>query len=259
MTHNFLETSPVPEIVNEWENLLRILNWHPQSTDGKLGMWMRSLRGISTYYATFTGGDADRLRSLVNGWLSVQRHAFRFMVRLSAQESARLRKRLESQKVLWSCSPDGALVPWWYDDVRSEGFDATGGLFLHLIADSKRWRLSAPCSNCGKYFLRHRRMKAEKKYCSQCRRYESGPRMKKIRDKRHKTLLTVAREAVREWALRPKREDWKAWVIRKVNNVNRDDAKSSKITVKSLTRWVNAGELKAPAVARKSQRKGKHQ
>lgn len=229
---------------------LKVLNWQPENADEKeLTVWLRSINGPGDDCAVFTLRDRDRLRFLVDAWLKAKRNARTLLdgpsgLRLSAKDSGQLRKQLESVHAYWGFSADGGLIPVWFDDTHYQGFDVAVALFIRIAADPDRWRLSGPCNDkpaCGKYFLRQRKTTAERKYCPHCRRYESVPRMKAIREKQRHALLTNIRKAIREWGRHPK-GDWKRSVETRLDKA---------ITRRGLTRWVNSGKLKAPVVKSK--------
>jgi hypothetical protein len=221
-------------------------------------VWLPSIGGPGSDSARVTPRDANRLRFLVDAWLKAKRNARVLLdgasgLCLPAGDARQVRDQLQHVNSFWGFAGDGALIPVWFDDTHYEGFDVSTGLFVRIAADVDRWRLSGPCRNppCGKYFLRQRKTTEERKYCPHCRRYESGPRMRTMRTKQREALLRRVRQAEREWAEHSRREGWKPWVVKRVNAVTGHDS----ISVKGLTRWVNAGRLKAPAVKAKS-RKG---
>jgi hypothetical protein len=80
--------------------------------------------------------------------------------------------------------------------------------------------------------------------------------MRAARKKQHEASLAIVREVIAQWKQRPTREDWKAWTVRKFNQ-RVDGRDLEPITSKTLTRWVNRGELKPPVADGKS-RKGEN-
>lgn len=236
-----------------WEiaDWLKALNWIPKRRPGPLRVWLRSINGPGDDRALFTVQDRDRLCSIVDAWLDLKRDARALLdarsASLPAADIAQIKNQLQSARAFWAFTKDGGLVPAWLDDTNARPFDVAVALFIRIASDPERWRLTGPCANCEKYFLRERKRRGNKKYCSACRRYESGPRMKAIRKRELGIRLRVARRAVKEWTASGVRGDWKAWVEKRCGKIIRQERLQAKaVTVKALSRWVNSGELKPP-------------
>lgn len=61
--------------------------------------------------------------------------------------------------------------------------------------------------------------------------------MRTMRDRTKDDRLKLAREGIKEYSKHPRRNDWKPWVARYVNQ----KSDYSPIQAKSLTRWLNSG------------------
>lgn len=119
--------------------------------------------------------------------------------------------------------------------------------------------LSGPCPRCGKYFVRnslHQRV-----YCSRtCGKYLTAIRSsKKSRDEAHERRIAWSINGIAEWSSKPRRNEWKSWVVEFVNTKERSWAEKHKkspdlVTQKSLTRWVNAREIQQPLADRKGKK-----
>jgi hypothetical protein len=237
----------------KWEmrDWLRVLNWRPQREDAEIRVHFPSLGGPWGSRAPVTRREADRLRHFVDAWLAVKRD----VSKLPRGEWEDLKKHLQPVQAFWGMTQNGGLVPAWFDDTQSPGFDVAVGLFVRIAADVDRWRLCGPCAECGRYFFSKTRRSP--KYCKPtCRRRESRPRMRVARKKQHEASLAIVREVIAQWKQRPRRENWKSWTARKFNQ-RVDGTDLEPITSKTLTRWVNRGELKPPATEGKS-RKGEN-
>ena len=234
----------------KWEmrDWLRVLNWRPQREGAVLRVWLPSLGGPGASRAAVTRQDAERLRHFVDAWLLSKRD----ITKLPVGKLEDLKKHLQPVKAFWGTTRNGGLVPAWSDDTESPGFDVAVGLFARISADADRWRLCGPCAECSRYFLSKTRRSP--KYCKvACRRRESRPRMQAARKKQHEASLAIVRELVAEWKRRERGDDWKAWTARK-HNQRIDGTDLEPITGKTLTRWVNRGELKLPATEEKHQK-----
>lgn len=135
--------------------------------------------------------------------------------------------------------PQGSNVPTTKEECLR---DEMRLMFMNFLINPLRESLSVgPCERCDKYFLtktQHRKI-----YCSRkCGAFATAKlATQRHRAARHKALLETAQEAIAEWAKRPRREDWKTFVVRRINEKHK-----TVITAKSLSRWVKAGKLQGP-------------
>lgn len=193
----------------------------------------------------FEPPEAERLRRLVDALIEAGWDWRRFsdwrVVSLSPEDKSVLEVQMKKpMHAQFTVDEKGRLIPW-IDDTTEPPFDTAIAFFLRIAADDENWRLRAPCPNCRKYFLQKTRR--FKKYCAHCRRSESGPRMKAKRERRRKTLVSMAQEFS---AKCPRRcNDWKAWIVKRVNQ-RIIPMRLDPITRSSLTRWVGDGELLPP-------------
>jgi hypothetical protein len=121
--------------------------------------------------------------------------------------------------------------------------DAADRLFALFALSDWHVRL-AKCRRCNVYFeLNHwNRCYKRRILCPQCNRSNSALECTKHRRERdHDEKIARAAEAISEWEQSSRkgrtRTPWKEYVSKRHPD----------ITPKSLTRWVNAGELKTPA------------
>jgi len=201
-------------------------------------------------HVVFERVDAERLRHLVDAWIEADRDwrklsDWRKVFLLREDKSLLDQQMKKAMHARFALDENGRLITW-IDDTSIRPFDVGVAFFLRIAADDENWRLRAPCPNCRKYFLQktHR----FKKYCPRCRRSESGPRMKVAREKKHKMLVSMAREVSAKCPRGCK--DWKAWMVERINR-RIIPMRFDPVTRSSLTRWVRNGELllpKAPAV-----------
>lgn len=107
--------------------------------------------------------------------------------------------------------------------------------FMDLIVNPKCHKLGGPCHRCGKYYIK--KTSRQKMYCSRrCGSMTTAlDRTRKRRHEEHEKKLRKAQQAAERWTSGPRRRSWKEWV-----------SGQTRITVKWLTRAVNAGSLKAP-------------
>jgi len=131
-------------------------------------------------------------------------------------------------------------------------------LFAFFVLNPYCEMLSGPCPRCGKYFVRN--SLHQKVYCSKnCSSHVTAIRSsKKSRSAAHKRRIDWAKEGTAEWLSRPRRNEWKSWVVEFVNTKERSWANKHKkspgpVTRKSLTRWVNAGEIQQPLAEKREQ------
>jgi len=263
MTHINIHTSTNDE-KGDW---LRVLNWKPKIADDTFEGLLPNIGGPGMSLAKFTPQDAGKLRRFVDAWLAVGRDWAK--LKLPELDVEQITKHLQAARAYiskgeWKTGQNGRLTfeaQQWLDDSHARPFDLAASYFIRIAADSEGWRLCAPCSNCGKYFLRQRRRREEKKYCGGCRRRESKHRMSTLREKQHAEYLGLAKLGIQDWKKRQRREDWATWVARyirerieRLEKVRKNSLHLSIITSKALTRWANSGELKAPAVKKKSQK-----
>ncbi len=192
----------------------------------------------------FERAHAERLRRLVDAWIEVDKDWRKLSdwrrVSLPREDKELLGDHLRKSMTAGFADEGGQLITW-IDDTLTRPFDPAIAFFLRIVADDENWRLRAPCPNCRKYFLQKTRR--FKKYCSPCRRSESGPRMKVARERKHKILLSMAREVGAKCPRGCK--DWKAWMVERINH-RIIPMRFDQVTRSSLTRWVRNGKLLPP-------------
>lgn len=255
----------------EREDWLCILNWKPRREDEELAVHLPSIEGavLNDSPVKVTPEHAKCLQAYVHAWIEVKRQAWRLLdpkvpliprSLLPAKEVEKIERQFYSMRPSMGFSADDRLLPGWLDDKRdSPDFDPAVAFFIRIMAAEDGWRLAGRCAQCNKYFLRERRRKDDPKYCPTCRTYEARNRMEAKRGKQHREALGVVRQFIKEWKTsnRVRRGDWKPWVVRRTNQViRRNRMKVKPITAKALTRWQNAGELRAPAMAKTHRRGG---
>jgi hypothetical protein len=237
MTHTNRSDIDHEREIRDW---LTILNWRTKKADAEQRTWLPQIQGSHTVRAVFRVQDAAHLRLLVNALITAK-HDFRKM-QLPREDADRLHEHIRRpMQAFLTIGEDGRLVPSWVDDTSIRPFYIATALFVRIAAHVERWRVSGPCPNCRKYFLRKTRR--DSKYHRGCRRSESGPRMKAIRRQQHDDLVTLARQGIEEYKKHQRRENWKVWTVQ---FIHRSDETSNTITTKSLTRWANKGELLPP-------------
>lgn len=210
---------------------LDMLNWRPDRPDAEKRTWLPQAKGLFTDRAVFRPHDSDRLRRLVDALIKAEYDCNK--LRLEKEDGELVREHtMRPMEAFWGLDKAGRLVLARCEDTSARPFDVAVAVFLRIAARRDRWRFNSPCLSCGLYFLRKRRRLT--KYHRECRRSESGPRMKAIRKGKHEHRLTLAREGIKEYQRYPRRENWKTWVCRHV--LQKGD---TEITPKSLTRWVN--------------------
>ena len=234
MTHTNLRRAVERRKLRDW---LEVLNWRGKKASDTL---LASLEGIGesqhVEYARFDSQDSARLRLFVKSWIDADRDLLKIHLRLPRQEAELLRHHLARPvKAFLGIDETGRIVPVRFYDTLDRPFHLAVAYFVRIANSRERWRLCGPCPDCRRYFLRksHR----DKKRCSRCRRKESGPRMRTMRDRTKDDRLKLAREGIKEYSKHPRRNDWKPWVARYVNQ----KSDYSPIQAKSLTRWLNSG------------------
>jgi hypothetical protein len=119
-------------------------------------------------------------------------------------------------------------------------------VFLQFFLHPQSKMLGGPCARCGRYFLK--KTKHQKAYCSRdCLASTTAIQAtKRKRQEQHTRLLTWATEATAQWQRQKRRQPWKPWTVAYLNRKQKGLA----ITVKSISRWVNKGELMDPEIKR---------
>jgi hypothetical protein len=129
-------------------------------------------------------------------------------------------------------------------------------IFRSLLLSSHADQVCAPCTTCGKYYVR--RTKHRAKYCSRkCGAYSAAVKAnEKKNEDNHAELLQLAREAIDAYvASSPNEQTWESSVLAYLKQHGHERKE------KSLHRWVNdekraPGEgLKLPPEIQSSQRK----
>jgi hypothetical protein len=177
---------------------------------------------------------SDDLRMLVDAWLSVDQNWEKFV---SKMLRAKKPFPYRGEFYIPSSAQHPVLIPSPFP-----GSTHAEGVFLQLVLHPHSEMLCRPCQRCGQYFLK--KTKHQKAYCSRkcVGAANAVPATKRRREANHAQLLRWAKEAIVEWRLKKRRKGWKTWVVEYL----RGKQKSLFITEKSLSRWVNKGELMAP-------------
>jgi hypothetical protein len=199
------------------------------------------IEGVTHFVRDFLNGteqlgdtSGDELRMLVDEWLSVDGNWEQFVEKmLKAKQPFPSKGEFD----IPSNAQHPILIP-----KPPLGSTHAHGVFLQLVLHPHSEMLCRPCQSCGQYFLK--RTKHHKAYCSRkCVGAANAiPATKRRREANHAALLRWAKEAIAEWRLKKRRKDWKTWVVEYLRNKQ----KNLVITEKSLSRWVNKGELIAP-------------
>ena len=216
----------------------------------------------------FQSRDADRLRIYVNAWRnafkSVQHYEKGSAVRdrsgrqkertvrdwdlkLPAEERQLLSQQMAKEmRGYFSIDDTGNRLITWLDD-SGPPFDLAVALFLRIASHREGWRITS-CANvkCGRYFLKKTRPSVITKFCPKCRRKESGPRMKKLRDAKRNEILAITRKACAKLPLDCK--DPKNWIVDNVNHILRR-RNLEPIKQSSVTRWERTKIITIPVRA----------
>jgi hypothetical protein len=118
--------------------------------------------------------------------------------------------------------------------------------------------LGGPCENCDRYFIQKKR--GLRRYCS--RKCSSRATAIKFTTKRregdHERRIGWAREARTRWSSKRRAaETWESFVLRYIDAHEKDwfqrnnRTQPRSVSEKSLTRWVNEGQLQKPKEVRK--------
>lgn len=176
----------------------------------------------------------NQLRHLMKLWLSVDGNWQRFTAKAS---KARIPFPSEGKFYIPSTTRHPILIP----SPRS-GFVHAQEVFLQFVLHSQSEMLRGPCARCGKYFLK--KTKHQKAYCSRdCLAFATAIRAtKRKRQEQHARLLMWAAEATARWQRQKRRQRWKPWTVAYLKRKQ----KGLVITEKSITRWINNGELMDP-------------
>ena len=111
--------------------------------------------------------------------------------------------------------------------------------FMMLITNPNWETLGGPCRRCRDYFVKKTRR--ERVYCSKNCGSLTTAVSSVIKHRQAKKLEQVARarQSIEKWVRSSKRKDWKKWV-----------AMDTGLTAKWLTRAVNEGHIRVPALDR---------
>jgi hypothetical protein len=235
MTHTNRD-EPEWLLIRDW---LELLNWSRDEPEAQMRVWLPQIHSQRLDRALFLPRDAVQLRIFVNAWIAAERDLRQ--MQLPPEEAAILRQYANGPvQAYLTISVDGKFAPYWIDDTSVRPFHVAVALFVRIVMHPDNWLLNGPCPNCRKYFVRKTRR--DSRYHPDCRRCESGPRMQRHRRQEHLRLLALAQEGICEYLHHARREEWKVWIA---NYICR--RAHQPITTKSLTRWVNNGELEAPS------------
>jgi hypothetical protein len=193
----------------------------------------RRMRDFLNGRARLDDASKGELRMLINAWLTVGADWQRFVeTMLKAGQPF----PCEGRFFIPAGLPRPVLVP-----VPVPGSTHAQGVFLQFILHPESENLGGPCARCRKYFLKKTRH--QKVYCSRsCVAFATATKAtRRSRDAHHAQLLQWASDAVAEWERTKTRITWKVWTVKRFSTTHKPT-----ITEKSLTRWVNTGELKPP-------------
>lgn len=129
--------------------------------------------------------------------------------------------------LFWLPSPRDVEVTSWEHQALAH--------FMALVVNPQWHKLGGPCYRCRKYYVK--KTLRQKAYCSRrCGSISTAlATMRRKRAKEHWDKLERAQKALERWTSVRTEGSWKEWV-----------AVETDITVRWLTRAVNAGGLKAP-------------
>jgi hypothetical protein len=119
---------------------------------------------------------------------------------------------------------------------KLSAWDGALNLFIQLMTNPARDKLSGPCARCGEYYVRKRA--SQKVYCSRtCGNNATAViRTREKWDEQRKEKLDRARRTAQKWARSKIKEHWKEYI----------HARHPDISPKFLTRAVNQNELSEP-------------
>jgi hypothetical protein len=213
-----------------------------------------------------TGEESDELRALIIRWKASRRN-LREMLFADRALLYDLQGRIGGE---WmpSFGPRAVLVPMLRDrvDITDTPVNRARSRFASFVLNPDCEMLGGPCEigTCGIWF--HQKTRHWNRFCSRkCASIANGPAAtrttKANRKEAHKRRINWAGELITNWSSKPRREEWKPWVIGRLNDQERIWAEQNRqpepdpLTVKWLTRWVTKGELQDPSPKRERKRK----
>jgi hypothetical protein len=212
------------------------------------------------------GEEGDELRALINRWKASGPN-LREMLFADLPLLYDLQGRIGGE---WTPSfgPRAVLVPTLRNriDITDTPVNRARSRFASFTLNPYCEMLGGPCEirACGKWFTQKTRH--WNRYCSRkCAALATAPAaIETTKDKRkdaHERRIKWAKEGITAWSSKPRRGEWKPWVLRYVNDQetiwaekNRQQAPDP-LTVKWLTRWVNEDDLQDPSAKKGGKKK----